>query len=304
MKSGARIALCVVSLVFFSLYLLEAHIQDICNQYRAGAYLTEWWYRNSGSNVPVHNGTPGDKVIVMAKLEEEDTDWVQEELPDWQRAIYIVNPSEETRLDENILTTPYNKGHEAMAYLTYVIDHYYVLPSTIAFLHAHRSGFFMAWHVDAPLHDNVIAMRNLQTSFIEQNGYANLRCNWNPGCKASHRFNTHVTEEIWWDIFQGTSTPPLNMSSPYEVEQVGQKYIRKPEQIAAACCAQFAVSKDQVRRRPREDYVRMRQWLLDTDLTDAKSGRVMEFLWHFIFGMDSVYCPDEELCYCQVYGQC
>ncbi|KAJ5947864.1 hypothetical protein N7466_000879 [Penicillium verhagenii] len=304
MKSGTRIALCVVSILFFSLYLLEAHIQDICNQYRAGAYLVEWWYRKSGSNVPAHHGNPDDKVIVMAKLEEEDTDWVNQELPDWQRAIYIVNPSEETRMDENILTTPYNKGHEAMAYLTYVIDHYYVLPSTIAFLHAHRSGFFMAWHVDAPLHDNVIAMQNLQTNFVEQNGYANLRCNWNPGCKADHRFNSHVTEEVWWDIFQGTSTPPLNMSSPYEIEQVGQNYIRKPDQIAAACCAQFAVSKDQVRRRPQDDYVRIRQWLLDTDLNDAKSGRVMEFLWHFIFGMDSVYCPDEQLCYCQVYGQC
>ncbi|KAJ6110686.1 hypothetical protein N7486_002921 [Penicillium sp. IBT 16267x] len=304
MKSGARIALCVVSLLFLSLYLLESHIQDICNQYRAGAYLVEWWYRKSGSNVPVHHGTPDDKVIVMAKLEEENTDWVAEELSDWQRAIYIVNPSEETRKDENILTTPYNKGHEAMAYLTYVIDHYYVLPSTIAFLHAHRSGFFMAWHVDAPLHDNVIAMQNLQTRFVEQNGYANLRCNWNPGCKADHRFNSHVTDEIWGQIFQGTSTPPLNMSSPYEVSEVDQKYIRKPDQIAAACCAQFAVSKDQVRKRPREDYVKFRQWLFDTDLTDAKSGRVMEFLWHLIFGMDSVYCPDEELCYCQVYGQC
>ncbi|KAJ5649396.1 uncharacterized protein N7484_003119 [Penicillium longicatenatum] len=304
MKSGTRIALCVVSLLCFALYLLEAHIQDICNQYRAGAYLVEWWYQKSGSNLPAHHGTPDDKVIVMAKLEEENTDWVGEELPDWQSAIYIVNPSEETRMNENILTTPYNKGHEAMAYLTYVIDHYYVLPSTIAFLHAHRSGFFMAWHVDAPLHDNVIAMQNLQTRFVEQNGYANLRCNWNPGCKADHRYNTHVTDEIWWDIFQGTSTPPLNVSSSYEVSRVDQKYIRKPEQIAAACCAQFAVSKDQVRRRPHEDYVRFRQWLLDTDLTDAKSGRVMEFLWHYIFGMDSVYCPDEELCYCQVYGQC
>lgn len=191
-----------------------------------------------------------------------------------------------------------------MAYLTYVIDHYHVLPSTIAFLHAHRSGFFMAWHVDAPLHDNVIAMQNLQTGFVEQNGYANLRCNWNPGCKTDHRFNSHVTDEIWWDIFQGTSTPPLNMSSPYEVSEVDQNYIRKPDQIAAACCAQFAVSKDQVRRRPHEDYVQFRQWLVNTDLTDAKSGRVMEFLWHLIFGMDSVYCPDEELCYCQVYGQC
>lgn len=83
MKSGTRIALCIVSLIVFSLYLLEAHIQDICNQYRAGAYLVEWWYHKSGSNVPAHHGTPDDKVIVMAKLEEENTDWVGEELPEY-----------------------------------------------------------------------------------------------------------------------------------------------------------------------------------------------------------------------------
>lgn len=88
MKSGTRIALCIVSLIVFSLYLLEAHIQDICNQYRAGAYLVEWWYRKSGSNVPAHHGTPDDKVIVMAKLEEENTDWVGEELPEY---VPIVN---------------------------------------------------------------------------------------------------------------------------------------------------------------------------------------------------------------------
>ncbi|KAJ6070232.1 hypothetical protein N7467_011551 [Penicillium canescens] len=306
MRGGIRLAvICVSSLLLFSLYLLEAHLEDLCNQYRAGAYLVDWLDRNGAVPNPTYaDSTMGDKVIVMAKLEEEHTEWVEQELPDWQRAIYIVNPSRETRSDANALMTPFNKGHEAMAYLTYIIDNYNNLPATIAFLHAHRSGFLMAWHVDAPLHDNVIAMRNLQLDFVQRNGYVNLRCNWNPGCKGAHRFNKHVTDQIWWDVFEGTSTPPLNMSSPWEMEYGDHKYIRKPDEIGAACCAQFAVSRDQVQKRPLNDYVKIRQWILDTELNDASSGRVMEFLWHIIFGMEGVYCPDEQLCQCQVYGRC
>ncbi|KAJ6107281.1 hypothetical protein N7523_008604 [Penicillium sp. IBT 18751x] len=305
MRGGFRLALCVTGVLLFSLYLLEAHLQDLCNQYRAGAYLIDWLDRNGPAHHSTNgNTTQGDKVIVMAKLEEEPTDWVEEELPDWQRAIYIVNPTQDVRSNANILTTPVNKGHESMAYLTYVIDHYDDLPSTIVFLHAHRSGFLMAWHVDAPLHDNVAAMRMLQLDFVQQNGYVNLRCNWNPGCRDSHRYNSHITDQIWWDIFDGTSTPPLNTSSLHQTESYTKRYLRKPDQIGAACCAQFALSRAQVHLRPRDDYIKFRQWIIDTELNDASSGRVMEFLWHVIFGMNAVYCPDEELCYCQVYGKC
>lgn len=83
MKGVSRVAICASVLLLFSLYLLEAHLQDLYNQYRAGAYLVDWLDRNG----PVHNAvsgvtTPGDNVIVMAKLEEEDTTWVEEELPE------------------------------------------------------------------------------------------------------------------------------------------------------------------------------------------------------------------------------
>jgi hypothetical protein len=180
-----------------------------------------------------------------------------------------------------------------MAYLTYLVDHYDALPSTIVFLHSHRSGFTTAWHVDAPLHDNVEAMRALRLDFVQDNGYVNLRCNWNPGCKASHRLNLYVTEEVWAEIFDGTSTPPLNMTeSPATIIGMDaahpQKYLMKPKKIGAACCAQFAVSRKQVLLRPREDYIRFRQWVIDTDKDDATSGRVMEFLWHVIFGKGAV----------------
>ncbi|KAL6230613.1 hypothetical protein BDW75DRAFT_62600 [Aspergillus navahoensis] len=105
----------------------------------------------------------------MARLEEEPVHWVHEELPDWQRAIYTVNPSKSTLADDKRLKTPLNKGHESMAYLTYLIDHYDRLPSTIAFIHSHRSGFLTAWHVDAPLHNNVAALWSLRLDFVQRN---------------------------------------------------------------------------------------------------------------------------------------
>lgn len=188
-----------------------------------------------------------------------------------------------------------------MAYLTYIIDHYDKLPSTIAFLHSHRSGFFEAWHVDAPLHDNVAAMRALQLGFVQQNGYVNLRCNWNPGCLKAHRKNRHVTERVWREFFEGTSTPPppnttvstadgkhSSLSLSRADNGQNQKILGIPKEVGAACCAQFAVSRDQVRKRPVEDYIKFRTWVMETDRDDASSGRVMEFLWHVIFGKEAV----------------
>lgn len=178
-----------------------------------------------------------------------------------------------------------------MAYLTYLIDNYDNLPSIIAFLHSHRSGFLLAWHVDAPLHSNVAAMRALQLDFVQRNGYVNLRCNLNPGCTGPNHRNWHVTEQVWQEVFEGTSTPPLNSTSAPmgsgSIER-SQKFLQMPRQIGAACCAQFAVSRDQVLKRPREDYIKIRQWVIDTDKSDASSGRAMEFLWHVIFGKEDI----------------
>lgn len=102
-----------------------------------------------------------------------------------------------------------------------------------------------------------------------------------------------MTEQVWTDIFEGTSTPPLNASESASIAadeqlQSSQKFLLMPEFVGAACCAQFAVSKEQVFLRPRDDYIKIRQWIIDTEKSDAMSGRVMEFLWHVIFGKESV----------------
>ena len=190
----------------------------------------------------------------------------------WHAAIYTVNP---TKYSPTALTTPANKGHEGMAYLTYIIDNYARLPAVIAFLHPHRDGLLSSWHTDTPLHSNVDAMRMLNLTYVIEKGYVNLRCKHNPGCVKGHLKNAHVTPEVYMDVFKGTSTEVSNESSA-------------PTEVGAACCAQFAVSNRAVHKRPIEDYQEMRNWLLTTELNDAKSGRVFEFLWHIIFGMDAV----------------
>ncbi|KAL8847063.1 MAG: hypothetical protein Q9221_007882 [Calogaya cf. arnoldii] len=284
-------ALLLVIIAFVTLYIKFAQIWD---QYSAPSYAwasLQNTLRGSTLDNPLAvAGKVEDKVVIMARVESEDTDWVAENLPDWQHAIYTVNPSASS--PNTTLTTPQNKGHESMAYLTYIIDHYTSLPSILAFIHPHRRGFRDAWHTDTPLHDNVDALRTLRLPYVQKNGYVNLRCNWNPGCKEPHRKNKHVTAEVWQEVFKGLSN--ASFSQPDYV----------PGEVGAACCAQFAVSRERVLERPLSDYEGLRQWVVDTRMSDAQSGRVMEFLWHVIFGMEAVYCPDERSCYCNVYGRC
>ena len=87
-----------------------------------------------------------------------------------------------------------------------------------------------------------------------------------------------MTPAVWRDVFAGTSKGPEGTDGDGEA----------PALVGAACCAQFAVSRDQVLARPLGDYERFREWIVETEKSDAKSGRVLEFLWHVIFGKDAV----------------
>ncbi|KAK5257409.1 hypothetical protein LTR16_000747 [Cryomyces antarcticus] len=125
-----------------------------------------------------------------------------------------------------------------------------------AFLHSHRSGFLNAWHTDTPMHDDVYAMEHLQLEFVRRNGYVNLRCKWNPGCIKAHRQNRHITNEIWQTVFNDTSTPPPRDTAISGLAlEAEEKAFSMPAEVGAACCAQFVVSREQVRKRPWDDYM-------------------------------------------------
>lgn len=171
--------------------------------------------------------------------------------------------------------TPKNKGRESLAYLQYIVDHYSDLPSTVVFLHPHRDGD-QAWHADNAAISNLDSVRNLRLDFVQKNGYANLRCQQNLGChkkitpyrsSSSSMTVEKVYKDAWKELFNTTDVP---------------------KQVGVPCCSQFAVSRDQILKRPLSDYKWFYNWVLENNLPDNITSGVMENTWHVIFGQDAV----------------
>jgi hypothetical protein len=321
MRSRRKIEFIVVAVfVLCAWFLFDAHFHDIQEKpVEAGVAEKPWRYEatevveeqktleqeiadssaeetSSTSTIPQHTGTLAqstavatptqslpDRVVVMAKLPTDDTRWVHTDLQDWQSAIYDIDtktPHNVSILDpltNSTLRTLRNKGMEANAYLAYIVQNYNNLPSTIAFIHPHKDGYPIAWHTDNNEHSNVVSLQSLNIQFIQSNGYANLRCVNDPGCPhevmpfrdppEDHRTIEAAMPDAWRDLFNNTDVPHV---------------------LATPCCAQFAVSSEQVQKRPLDEYKKYYTWLMETPLKDETSGRVFEYLWHILFGQDPV----------------
>jgi hypothetical protein len=184
-----------------------------------------------------------------------------------------------------------------MPYIHYIIENYDNLPSIIAFMHAHRDGYPVAWHTDSPNHSNVWSLQNLQLDYVKEQGYVNLRCIQSPGCPGG---------------LQPFRDPPGSDDDPltetedlmHEIWPILFPNEEMPRAFSVPCCAQFAVTRERVLARPKSDYIRWRDWLVKTDLLDVKSGGIMEYMWHVIFGMEAEHCPEYNACRCNVYGEC
>ena len=85
MKCGLRVGIGIAILSIVPLTVLLLHLSDLSDQYNTFDFV-----QNSVSTViyNVHEDLPavaphiGDKIIVMARTEEEDTSWVAKELPE------------------------------------------------------------------------------------------------------------------------------------------------------------------------------------------------------------------------------
>lgn len=230
---------------------------------------------------PGHNYT---KVLVMPKVRDEKTEWVQEVIPGLQTAIYVADDPSAP------LHPPKNKGNEVMVYLTYIIDHYEDLPSIIMFMHSHR----FTWHNNDILNNDAYEIiTRLSSERVIREGYMNLRCHWNPGCpewirpgrgeEDAQKREERELARVWNELF------PLDTI---------------PQILAQACCGQFALSRERVHAIPKTKYIFYRDWLMRTKLDDYLSGRVWEYLWQYVFTGQTAFCPDQHVCYCDGYGVC
>ncbi|KAI9934585.1 hypothetical protein ASPWEDRAFT_645289 [Aspergillus wentii DTO 134E9] len=234
--------------------------------------------------VPKPPGETYSKILVVPKIKDEDTDWMAREIPDWQHAVYVADDPSAP------LHPPKNKGHEVMVYLSYIIDHYDEIPDIVAFMHSHQ----FAWHNDEIFGGDAADMlRRLNPARVVREGYMNLRCTWAPGCPdwmhpGALEENSEKQEETmlarsWGEIFPDVPIPDV---------------------LAQPCCAQFAVSRERILATPKSRYIFYRDWILRTELSDYISGRVWEYLWHFVFTGENIVCAKENVCYCDGYGLC
>lgn len=230
-----------------------------------------------------------ETIVVFATMADTDNSWVQEELGDLLEAglgtaFYVTDDPSAP------LHTPANKGNEAMAYLTYMIDFYDSLPDISIFLHAHPD----AWHNNYLLGMSSSQMvRQLNHEKVARDGYMNLRCHWNPGCPthldpSAKKVDPDKREEVeiedaWMAMF------------PFE---------KLPEALAQPCCSQFAATRARIRNIPRERYVHFRNWLLKSELSDYISGRIFEYFWQYMLNSTPMFCPDPRICYCEGYNVC
>ncbi|TVY58907.1 hypothetical protein LCER1_G001325 [Lachnellula cervina] len=227
------------------------------------------------------------KTIVIPRTVEEDVSWLDQNFEDdelFRKAVYVVDDPSAA------LYPPKNKGNEVMVYLSYIIDHYNNLSDVNIFMHSHQ----FAWHNNDLLGQDAVQMiSRLSSERVQREGYMNMRCHWSPGCPSW--MNPKIVEEdinkqeqamlarTWLELF------------PFD---------NIPDVLAQPCCAQFAISRETIRSQPLARYVFCRDWLMKTYLSDYISGRIWEYVWHYLFTGKSVACPKENVCYCDGFGVC
>lgn len=212
------------------------------------------------------------KALVLAStstLPSHEKAWISSVPPSW--AVHVYNTDVPGAV-------PLNKGNEAMAYLTYIIDHYHRLPDVVFFHHAHAAS----WHQSLASLDEVASLR---ASYVRQAGFVSSRCL--PGCEnvipvaAPSAAAAGSEDAPAGRVVGGRDVQLAALLGAFVNRSAGETV---PARIAAPCCAQFAVSAERVRRRERGWWVALRQWLVDTPLGDRESGRLLEYTWHLWMG--------------------
>lgn len=262
---------------------LIAHASDPLSPYRAINDLDEPETTNYTATV----------VIGRMRKEVDKVQWVYDNLRNVKPAIYIV--------DDNTTTTElhlaWNHGREAAVYFSYIVEHYDELSDVTFFWHTDD----IVWHNNMLLEWNSsITINRMDRANIIRQGYVGSRCDHWPGCPYWVRFDPSRAEDrLDPHRLEGLFNPETFKTLFPEVPERGF-----PPYFAGTCCSQFAVSKDTIRRRPKEFYERIRDWTMDWDNNDAESGRVFEYTWPYIFTGRGISCPSMQECYCKAYNFC
>jgi len=236
--------------------------------------------------------------LVVAKYDEDDT-WLQHLPKNIDVVVYQSKHQDAPNFVENL-------GNEASKYLSYIVEHYESLPSTMAFAHAGQQD----WHDPVPK-DHLL--RSWQWERAEhQGGYVSLptsapclvedrdppESSESPeevaasSSSSSFSFSQVVAAER-----RGRAEPLAGVTGQGDCQAVQEHWPKQmpavreawstrfegelgplPARWATHCCAQFEVTREAVRRHPLEFYQSLLAWTLEHDraLLQGESGGDMK----------------------------
>jgi hypothetical protein len=218
------------------------------------------------------------KALVVASTPREDTAWLSDISPSLNWTIHHY------RLDGPLspgLSVPPSKVSEAMAYLTYIIDNYDTLPDVIFFRH----GDSRPWHQKLSSAEEVSRLR---AEYVLKAGYTSVRCL--DGCEniLSLEGVQPASDMAVLPLLSRVDHLVTLLEHFLEPARYPDLEGSVPKQLAAPCCAQFAVSRERVLRRDKEWWVKLREWLIKAPIPGVNSGPLMEHLWHIFFGVEAM----------------
>ncbi|EXJ86241.1 hypothetical protein A1O1_06611 [Capronia coronata CBS 617.96] len=270
-----------------------------------------------------HGHRASKPALVVARVTADgDTKWLDALKDKYHLCVYTADKPLDKK--STYLQVPANRGHEAMAYLTFLIDNYAHLPAAGAvFIHGSR----WAWHNDMPDYDNAAALAALNVSAaLAPTGYHNLRCDWSAStCPTSSTSEQVVAQgslsnsiramlEPWNQRVVSDAALPHALATLFggndyssSASNAARVLLARNDAVRSQCCAQFVVSRERIWQHSRDEYVALRQWLLDGSDADTEgggeggshpasnnigaaapaddriAGRILSYLWHILF---------------------
>jgi hypothetical protein len=234
-----------------------------------------------------NEGNAAERLIIKVKLKNEDASWVQKLEPSWQNNVIGI---ESMYSHAHPKAHRPDKGRVASAYLTWIIENYNILSETLVFLPPRDTSekTHFGFH-------NILI--NLQIPYIQETGFANLRC-------PTQKSQTTCNDKALKPTHPPYELRTLEAKIPKVWETLFGNHTEVPQQIATVLGAAFAVSKAQVQKRSVDDYLKYWTWLNRTIMDDDSSGLLMEYLWPVVFGKEAIFCPEPSRCECDLHGRC
>ena len=182
-------------------------------------------------------------VVVVIAHYKENLEWVNN-----LKYKYVIISKEKYQPEEKP-----NKGFEASSYLEYIINNYDDLNEYTIFVHGHRNSWHHSMNMDEKI-NNLVFDKN----------YYNL--NENPLSGIGTGENSYEKTDLMYQSFRKI----LNMD--IIIENI---YMRGS--------AQFYVHRDCILRHSKDVYIKLYNYLMDTDEISFWTSRGFEYIWHLIF---------------------